>query len=221
MSAFDELEVCRNILESLPTGLCVLDMQKRVVFWSDGAERITGRFRHEVMGHSCIAEALLHCRQSGCEFCREDCAQAQAMKTGKTIEAMGFLHHKCGYEVPVRVRAVPVHNPHGSIIGAVEIFDNLDLVNVAGKSPRDGIDELTGICSEARTKSCLQEALAAFVDRQISFAVLRFRLHGLKRFRAAFGPDTASSLLRAVAHTLVTSLPRTDMIGRWPTMTFW
>lgn len=53
------------------------------------------------------------------------------------------------------------------------------------------------------------------MDRQVAFAVLRFRLHGLKRFRAAFGPDAASSLLRAVAHTLVTSLPRTDMIGRW------
>ncbi len=27
--------------------------------------------------------------------------------------------HKSGYEVIVRIRAVPVHNPHGSIIGAV------------------------------------------------------------------------------------------------------
>jgi PAS domain-containing protein len=49
MSAFDEFDVCRNILESLLTGVCVVDMQKRIVFWSSGAERITGRLRHEVI----------------------------------------------------------------------------------------------------------------------------------------------------------------------------
>lgn len=61
MSALSEPEICRNILESLPTGVCVIDLQKKIVFWSDGAERITGHLRHEVIGHSCVGEALLHC----------------------------------------------------------------------------------------------------------------------------------------------------------------
>ena len=42
MSAFDEFDVCRNILESPLTGVCVVDMQKKILFWSTGAERITG-----------------------------------------------------------------------------------------------------------------------------------------------------------------------------------
>lgn len=46
MSAFDEFEACRNILESLLNGVCVVDMQKKIVFWSDGAEHITGHLRH-------------------------------------------------------------------------------------------------------------------------------------------------------------------------------
>jgi len=50
MSAFDEFDVCRDILESLLAGVCVVDMQKKIVFWSDGAERITGHLRHEVIG---------------------------------------------------------------------------------------------------------------------------------------------------------------------------
>jgi PAS domain-containing protein len=58
-------------LESLLTGVCVVDMQKKILFWSTGAERTTGHLRHEVIGHSCIVKALLHCEQSGCEFCRE------------------------------------------------------------------------------------------------------------------------------------------------------
>jgi PAS domain S-box-containing protein len=56
MSAFDDSEICRGILENLPTRVCVIDMQKKIVLWSDGAERITGRPRYEVIGHRCIGE---------------------------------------------------------------------------------------------------------------------------------------------------------------------
>jgi len=217
MSAFDEFDVCRNVLESLLTGVCVVDMQKRIVLWSDGAERITGHLRHEVIGRSCIGKAVLHCQQPGCEFCSEECPLATAMKTARPIEASGFLHHKSGYEVPVRIRALPVHNPHGSIIGAVETFDELEQSDLhsSDKSLPGSVDDVTGVASRAQTKSHLHEALAAFTERQVAFAVLRLRLRGLEHFRAAFGPDAASSLLRVVARSLASDLWRTDVVGRW------
>ena len=63
-------------------------------------------------------------------------------------------------------------------------------------------------------KSQLRDALAAFTGRDVVFSVLRFRMEGLLRFRAAFGADAASSLLRVIAHSLASDLWRTD-IGRW------
>ena len=125
MPPFPDSDICRGIIDSLPIGLCVVDMQKKIVFWSDGAESITGHLRHEIIGHSCIAETLLHCDQPGCEFCHEDCPVARAIKTSSPAESLGFLHHKAGYEIPVRRRAAPVHNQHGSIIGAVETFEEM------------------------------------------------------------------------------------------------
>ena len=216
MSEFEEFEVCRNILESLLTGVCVIDIHKKIVFWSDGAEHITGHLRHEAIGRSCIGEPLLHCDQSGCEFCNEECAVAQAMKSSRAVETMGFLHHKAGYEVPVRVRAVPVHNQHGSIIGAVETFDSLEETQLqAAEEIPSCVDAVTGIAGPARMKSYLREALAAFTDLQIPFALLRLRLQGMDHFRAAFGAHAATSLLRVVARSLATDLLRTDSVGRW------
>src|SRR4051794_32280467 len=81
MSAFDDSEICRSILENLPTGLCVVDLHKKIMVWSSGAEQITGHLRHEVIGHSCVSEPLLHCDQPGCEFCSEECTLARAIKT--------------------------------------------------------------------------------------------------------------------------------------------
>jgi diguanylate cyclase (GGDEF)-like protein/PAS domain S-box-containing protein len=217
MSAFQEFEVCRNILESLLTGVCVVDMQKKIVFWSEGAERITGRLRHEVTGRSCIREPLLHCDQSGCEFCGEHCALTRSIKTSRPVETVGFLHHKSGYEIPVRISAVPVHNQHGSIIGAVETFDRLEQSELqhTEETLPGCIDTVTGLASPARMKSHLLEALAAFHGPQIPFSLLRFRLLGLDQFRTAFGPDAASSLVRVIARSLASDLLKTDLVGRW------
>jgi hypothetical protein len=107
---------------------------------------------------------------------------ACAIKTAHPVEASGFLHHKSGYEIPVRIRAVPVHNPHGSIIGAVETFDELEQsdINRTEKALPGSVDGVTGVASQAQMKSHLREALTAFTERQVAFGVLRFRLHGLE-----------------------------------------
>jgi diguanylate cyclase (GGDEF)-like protein len=133
------------------------------------------------------------------------------------VESSGFLHHKSGYEVPVRIRAIAIHNPHGSIIGGVETFDVLEQsdVNRTEKALPGSVDIVTGVASQAQTKAHLREALAAFTERQIAFGVLHIRLQGLEHFRAAFGPDAASSLLRVVALSLASDLWRTDIVGRW------
>ena len=222
MSAFHDSEICRGILESLPAGLCVVDLQKKIVFWSDGAERITGHLRHEVIGHSCVSEALLHCDQPGYEFCTcgEDCPVARAIKTSHSVDATGFLHHKAGYEIPVRIRAVPVHNQHGSIIGAAETFEEQQPAATSdprGDSPNlpGCIDEVTNVASQALMRSHLRETLATFVELHVPFGVLCLRLEGLPHFRASLGPEAASSLLRVVARSLENALWTTDFVGRW------
>jgi PAS domain S-box-containing protein len=220
MSALHDSEICRSILENLPTGLCVVDMQKKIVYWSDGAERITGRPRHEVIGHSCIGEALLQCDQPGCEFCNEDCPLARAIKTSQPAEAAGFLHHKAGHEIPVRIRAVPVRNAHGSIIGAVETFEEQQ-PTASPDHHEDGlnlpgcVDQVTGVASHAMMQSHLRETLGTFTEVGVPFGVLCFRLEGLEQFRTNFGPEAVSSLLRVVARTLEGALWKTDFVGRW------
>lgn len=219
MSAFDDAEIYRSILESLQTGVCIVDMQKRIVLWSDGAERITGHLRHEMIGHCCVGEALLHCDQQDCEWCHEDCPLARAIKTGQAAEALGFLHHKSGHEITVRARAVPVHNGHGSIIGAVETFDNQQPEQLAERKGcphlAGYVDEVSGVASHIMMQSRLRETLAAFPEVRVPFGVFCVRLEGLEDFRARYGLEATASLLRLVGHTVEGSLWKTDFVGRW------
>jgi diguanylate cyclase (GGDEF)-like protein/PAS domain S-box-containing protein len=220
MSPFDEPEVCRTILEDLPAGLCVVDTQKRIVFWSNGAERITGHLRHEVIGHSCVGETILHCDQPGCEFCREDCVLARSMKMSHGVEGSGVMHHKAGYEIPVRVRAVPVRDDHGWIIGAAEVFEELQQASSPDRGQTNHLvsdcrDGVTGLASRAMMQSHLQKALTDFQKQGVFFGVLRLRVEGLAPFRSRLGPEAAISFLRVVARTLEKAICMTDFVGRW------
>jgi diguanylate cyclase (GGDEF)-like protein/PAS domain S-box-containing protein len=219
MPPFDDAEVYRSILEILPVAVCVVDLQQKIVLWSDGAEKITGHPRHEVIGHSYTREALLPCDQPGCEESGEECPLVQAIKMSHTIEGIGYLRHKAGHEIPVRIRAVPVHNAHGSIIGAVETFE--DDASASSDHHEDNlklpgfVDELTGLANHAMMQSHLRETLGTFHEVKVPFSVLYFRVDGLRRFRANFGAEAAELLLGVVARTLEGALWKTDFVGRW------
>jgi len=219
MSAFHDSEIYRGILESLPTGVCIVDTQKRIVLWSDGAERITGHLRHDVIGHCCVGEPVLHCDQQDCEWCHEDCPLARAMKTAHATEAVGFVHHKAGHEIPVLARAVPVHNAHGSIIGAVETFEDQRPAEFddreEGFDASGCMDEASGVASHAMMQAHLRETLGTFADMHVPFGVVCLRLEGLEDFRARYGPQAEASLLRVIGRTLEGSLWKTDFVGRW------
>jgi two-component system cell cycle response regulator len=219
MHLFDDAEVYRSILESLPVAVCVVDLQQKIVLWSDGAEQITGHPRHEVIGRSYAAEALLPCDQPGCEESGQECPLIRAIKISRTVEGVGYLRHKAGYEIPVRIRAVPVHNAHGSIVGAVETFE--DDASASPDRHEDSlklpgfVDELTGLANHAMMQSHLRETLGTFHEVKVPFSVLYFRVDGLHRFRANFGQEPTEMLLRVVARTLEGALWKTDFVGRW------
>src|SRR5215470_6023015 len=99
-------EAYRAILESLPTGVYLVDRDRRIVFWNDGCERITGYLRHEVIGR-CCGQLLMHCDTRIDLMCGSVCPLSATMFDGRPRESHVFLRHRNGQRVPVLVRAVP------------------------------------------------------------------------------------------------------------------
>jgi len=110
-------------LDSLQTGVYLVGCSGKILFWNDGAERITGFRRHEVIGRSCRENILAHCNEKHCVLCGIACPLTGTMHEGKASDARVFFRHKAGHRVPVHVRAVPVRDQKGSIVGMAESFD--------------------------------------------------------------------------------------------------
>jgi len=129
MPELQDPDIFRTILESLQTGVYVVGRDGRILFWNQGAEKITGYLRHEALGRSCRENVLAHCNDHNCVQCGASCPIAGTLHEGKSSQGEIYFRHKKGYWVPVYMRTVAIRDPHGSVIGAAESFDEERLVS--------------------------------------------------------------------------------------------
>ncbi|HTR65621.1 MAG TPA: sensor domain-containing diguanylate cyclase [Terriglobales bacterium] len=213
-------EIYRIVLEGLHVGICLEDRQRKIVFWNDGAERITGYQRHEVVGHTTQSSVLAECVGQSCVLCANSCPFVQTMHEGKAREARIQIRHKAGHRVPVRVSVTPIRDSHGSVIGAATSFDEQKFALERDRRQQNFathgcLDPATGAPNHGFTQFHLREHLDGFTEYHLAFAVLRVQVDQFHEFRLKYGPDASDGILRVVAQTLQNSLRPSDFMGRW------
>ena len=219
-SAFHDPDIYRDILDGLQIGVSVLDLQNRIVFWSDGAEHITGYARIDVLGHACKGSIYPQCNDDRCEMCTEKCPKSIALHDGKPVEAMTFIHHKSGHRIQVHTWAIPLRDRHGSIIGLIQTIEGEFSVtapnsNDQSMAERGWLDDLTGLPGQAMMQSHLREMLGTFAELHIPFGIIFLEIKDLVQLRARYGQVAARSLVQVLARTLRNTVWPTDLVGRW------
>jgi PAS domain S-box-containing protein len=117
-------EFYNTILGSLYDCVYFVDSARRILYWNKGAERITSFFAEEVFGAHCGKGILGHVNEQGVSLCEGECPLLKAIVHGNIQELEIYLHNREGNCVPVVVRAVPIKDHRGEIVGAVEIFSD-------------------------------------------------------------------------------------------------
>ena len=220
MSAFDDPEIYRTVLESLMTGVYLVDLERRIVFWNEGAERITGYLRQEVVGQVCRENLLSEKSENQAVMSDAARSLAEVLRDGKSVVAEASVRHKAGHRVPVWMQAVPIRNSHGSIVGAAESFA-ATITATEGERRQQKladygyIDESTGAPSSAYMESHLREGLVTFAELPIPFSILCIEVDGIENLRAKYGPAALVTIQRVVTDSLENGLRPTDFLGCW------
>ena len=220
MSELQDPEIFRTVLDTLQTGVSVTDRNEKILFWNQGAERLTRHKRHEVVGRSCRDNILQQCNGEGCVACGATCPIRCTLHEGKAQEAKMQLRHKEGHPVHVLMRVAPLRDPHGSVIGIVESFDEQDFAaerdrNRHTLAEHGCIDETTCIPNHEFTQFHLRKNLSGFASYHLPFGVIVIQVDRLTRFRAAYGPPASDAILRVVAQTMKNAFRPSDFVGRW------
>jgi len=110
------------VLKSISDGVFAVDENWNLTCYNDAAESIIGIPRHKALGHKCY-EILRT------DICREACALRYTVETGKPV--VNLVVHVVttrNKTIPVSISTALLRDKDGKIIGGVETFRDLSLV---------------------------------------------------------------------------------------------
>lgn len=210
----------KRILDNLHDGLYFVDRKRVITYWNKAAERISGFTAAEVVGKSCADNILTHVDGHGCALCTGICPLAETMCDGKLRQSEIYLHHKDGHRIPVSVRASPLTDADGRVIGGIELFtdishqaaNELRIIELERLALLDGLTQLANRTYVEREIQGKFEEMKRFDQ---TFGCLFMDIDHFKSVNDRFGHDVGDEVLKFVARTLVANARPFDVYGRW------
>jgi len=119
------------ILDSIADGVFTIDNEGRITSFNRAAEKITGFSREEALGQLCFDVFRA-------SICQEACALQKTLDTGKQIVNLPVtILTKDNIEVPISISTATLRDESGRIIGGVETFRDLSVIEELRKELTD------------------------------------------------------------------------------------
>ena len=210
----------KAILDKVETGLYFVDKKRHITYWNAGAEEISGYPADEVMGRYCGDGILNHLSFDGELLCGELCPLKATIADGQNREADVLLKHKSGKRVPVKIKARPIRNLEGEIIGALESFKDFSPEYHMRQKINElmlaaNIDILTGIANRRYMEQHLEIADFQFRNNNLLYGILFIDLNNLKQLNDTYGHEIGDDALKLIAQTLNHGFRAEDQVCRW------
>jgi diguanylate cyclase (GGDEF)-like protein/PAS domain S-box-containing protein len=218
MPELNDPEIYRTVLENLETGVYIVDRNRRVLFWNEGAEQVTGFLRQDVVGRF-LREHLLAVGETVKDLDSDPNDPInRAFRDGKPTVMDVSILHKNGYRIPIVLHTSPIRDGRGAVVGVSESFERNR--SASDNTRRQAmyadfgcLDAVTGLAAHSFIETQLRENLITFAEHNIPFGILLIQIDHLDQFRATRGPGVVPTILRVVAQSLENSLRPTDLIG--------
>ena len=208
-----------KLLDALKDGVYFVNTKRQITYWNEAAERITGYSRAEVLGKSCGDNILVHIDAQGNNLCKTACPLSESIKSGEPCEASIYLHHKDGHRIPVFVQVNPITDNSGTVIGAVEVFNDASargqfLERVAALKDQSLLDPISGIPNRSFLEKKIETRLWELREYAWPFGVIAIRIDCIEGLKDN-GKDCYGAAIKLFAQTLINSITPFDWIGRW------
>ncbi len=208
------------LIQHLYEGVYVVDRERKIIYWNEGSEKITGYKSEEVVNRHCFDNILQHVDYNGKQLCFSGCPLHHTIQTGEINESHIFLRHKEGYRIPVSVKAIPIYDKDNQISGAIEVFTDerfqREVFNENESLKKELMkDPLTEIANRRYFEFQLKHIFEEATLFQKPFGLLMIDIDHFKHVNDIHGHQIGDEILKIVAKTLTSNLGETDVISRW------
>lgn len=210
-----EAHLFRSFSDGMPYGVCLVDLNSKIIYWNAAAEAITGYLGHEVLGRTYRGDLLIQCEgtNAGTEL---QCPVMEVLLDGRPVAAGLFLRHKEGYRTPIHVFAFPLRDSMGEMRGVGEIFDSSrgkkESPAWPGRSDRE-FEMATGLPAVAESTEHLQRLLHSRSASASALVLIEMSEQGAIQQHG--GTAMLHQALRALAKTVAALLPANSFVGCW------
>ena len=150
-----------QVLETIPSGLFLVDTQQKIVYWNPEAERITGYSAQEAIGRHCSFLEGIECG-TGCGL-YDKRASAKPL-----IGAVCHIRTKAGEQIVI-TKNIDLLKEDGIVVGGIESFVDItpqkqleEALRRHGEELVKTVSERTRALDEERTR--LRSVLDAMID---------------------------------------------------------
>ena len=223
-SSMEKLEFFR-VLDNLYDAVWLLDSERRITHWNDGAEKLTGYTADEMLGADCREKALVHVSKDGKDICDSVCPLLDTDNLHDIRESLVYLRHKAGHLVPAQARMVPIRDAKGHITGAAEIFSDRSVGDEIEKRLEElerlaRLDEMTRLPNRRFVEEQVRAHLAELERFDRYFGVMMIDLDGFAGVNEKFGTESGDEILRMITRTWFLAARPFDTVARWEEDTF-
>jgi len=215
----DKLEFFR-VLDNLYDAVWLLDRDRHITHWNDGARKLTGYTTDEMLGADCREKQLVHLSKDGIDLCDSICPLLETDTLHEIREVEVYIRHKEGHLVPAHARMVPLRDPDGRITGAAEIFSDRSVGSEIEKRLEElerlaRLDVLTRLPNRRFVEERVSAQLAELERYDRYFGAMMLDLDGFHKLNDKFGAESGDEVLRMIARTWFLAARPFDTVARW------
>jgi diguanylate cyclase (GGDEF)-like protein/PAS domain S-box-containing protein len=203
----DSKSIHRLVLEALPIGVYLVNLEGKITVWSDGAEQLTGHLRQDVLGR--LEESAL-----------VEIPESDALP--KDFQGARILSLRCkdGHFLTVSLQSFRLRDEQDGPLGNVGIFEaNAPRCFFNRRQAKLGafgcLDPVTGVLNHSMIQAHVKESLNLYSLYPVPFSVLCYAVDDLDKLNSRYGQAAVDAALRIVANVFETGLRPTDFLGRW------
>mgnify|MGYP001458506095 FL=1 len=202
------LESLAKIFSAFDDAIYIVDKNRKIVYFNQAAENLTGFKAEEIIGKHCYDNVLNHVDELGTKLCINGCPLLDSIKNNIVNDSKIYLHHKDGYRVPINVKTIP-YVIDNEVLGAIEVFNSLSKLVINEQYVADCltlIDPLTGLLNRYFLKNNLKDIL----KNNNNYALLFLDIDNFKSVNDQYGHLYGDEILKIIANTIIANIGPTD-----------
>lgn len=204
------------LLDALFEGVFITDETGKILYWNQGAKRITGYSSTDMIGRYYHDDHLNPTDELGRLIYLLDCPIRATLTDGKERKLEVYVQHKRGHRLPIMMKIsaqMESDQINQVMISFVERFDVENLSS--SEHVKDDLDALTGLPNAKQIETVLKCHLNASSHREIQFGIAIADIDDFEGMNQIYGDALSDEVLKLLSTTFRHTFRSADFIGRW------